>query len=229
MSEPRRTPRTAVIVLLALTVSVSIAASVGTRLGVPIAEHLTLVPSLVWRGEVYRLFSWVFLATDPLGLILACWMLWRFGGDLAREWGSDRFVTVFLGFAAGTGALTCLVALAWPRLAAMPLVGAWPISEAMLVAWALLYPERELYLYFVVRVSGWTAVLAVVVGTALFAFYYGLAPFVPHFGAQALMLLFMADLPRALRRVRRRLRRGRRHLRIVDDDEPPPKTPIWMN
>ena len=232
MSESKQAPSFAVKILVALTLAVSIAASVAAHLELPVADLFALVPRQVWRGEVFRLFSWVFLSGDPIGLGFACAMLWRFGGDLATPWGTKRLVLVYFGLAAITGALTCLVALTWPRLMATPLLGAWPISEAIFIAWALMFPERELYLYFVVRVSGWTAVLATFSTTVLFAFYFGPALFVSHFAAQALALLFMADLPRAMDRTRRRIRRiylGRRYLHVVERDDPPPTTPIWIN
>jgi membrane associated rhomboid family serine protease len=229
-------PPGAVIALVAATAILSLAAAIGERWGVPLARYLVLAPALVWSGEVYRLFTWQLIALDPIGLLLGCWMLWRFGGDLARTWGPVRFLVVHVGFAVGTGAITCLLALAWPPLLGATWLGAWPVAEALLIAWALLFPDRELYLYFVVRVRGHALVATVVGGTLLFALFFGLAPFVPDFAAQALMLLFMADLPAGLRALRRRRRAPPPHLHLVKDEEPdddgeppPPKTPIWLN
>ena len=73
--------------LLVLTIVCSVIGATSSRHGPPIFELGALVPSEVWRGQVWRLATWSFLEDSVLGLIFGCIGLYWLGRDLAREWG----------------------------------------------------------------------------------------------------------------------------------------------
>jgi membrane associated rhomboid family serine protease len=149
----------------------------------------------VFAGQLWRLLTWAFFELDPLGLIFAGLALFWFGSDLVRTWGPTRFLARYLGLAAGAAALTCAVALVWPGLRVRPFVGAWPVVSALIVAWAVVFPTRNILLYFVVPLHGRNLIYATLGGTLIFALLGGISNFVPHFGAQLLSLAALRGAP----------------------------------
>lgn len=229
-------------VLMGLTIVTSIAAAMGLRNGLPLAEWGVFVPALVWKGQVWRLVTWIFYELEPIGLIFAVLMLYWFGRELLERWGTGRFLGVYFGITALAAGLTTLIArFLWPEMWTLPFLGLWPIAEALVIAWATLFPEREIALYLVLRVKGKYLVPITVGLTVLFALFYGFDRFIPHFLAEGMMLLYMGQLRRGVLKWRlKRLERQKR--RYVDnvirldrrerdrDDEPPTgKPPRWLN
>jgi membrane associated rhomboid family serine protease len=227
---------TPVAVLMALT----IVASIGGALYSPLVQKGMLLPPLVWEGEVWRLVTWTFYEMHPISLVFAVLMLYWFGKDLCDAWGNAKFLAVYFGFSIVVGALTCLIGkFVWHAVWTVPQLGNWPISEALVIAWATLFPDREISLYFVLRVRGRTLILITIGLTVLFALYDGFASFVPHFLAEGLMLLYIGQgrrwyLKWKMVRLQNQAKRYVDNVRRIDgkDDEegPPGKPPTkWMN
>jgi membrane associated rhomboid family serine protease len=189
--------------LIAVTAVISIVSAIALRHGEtrPI-DYGLMLPSAVWHGQVWRLATWVFYELDPVSLVFACLTLFWFGRDLLAAWGERRFLAVYFGLAIAAAAVTCLVGLLWPAVAQIPRGGSWPAQTGLIVAWGALHPDRQLLLYFVVRVTGRQLVWITFLGTALFALFMGLPPFVPHFAAELLMLAWLGPVRRVL--IRRR-------------------------
>ena len=61
--------------LIATTLFCSIVGVIGERNGLPLIRLGILQPELVFRGEVWRLVTWVFFELQPISLIFACLML----------------------------------------------------------------------------------------------------------------------------------------------------------
>jgi membrane associated rhomboid family serine protease len=220
--------------LVVATVVVSIAAAVGGRSGVPLWRLLGLDAGAVWRGQVWRLATWVLLENQPLNLLFGGLVLWMFGRDLVDVWGPRRFLAAYFGVPAAAAAVACVVALAWPAVAAGSQGGFWVALNALVIAWALLHPFRQILLFFAVPVSGQALVWITVGGTVLFALFDGPAAFVPHLLAQGIAWLWVSGNGpgRWLRRIRlpRMRRRGRFEVIHVDRD-PDRKAPDrrWLN
>jgi hypothetical protein len=83
-------------------------------------------------------------------------------------------------------------------VAVVPQGGSWPVIDALVVAWGLLYPARELRLYGVVRMTGRQIVWITLAGTVLYALFRGLPAFVPHLSAELLMLAWLGPVHRML-------------------------------
>lgn len=172
---------------------------VSSILGAQIAgltEAGALVPGYVLRGEVWRLVTWVFFERSPVSLIFAALALYWFGRDLVRVWGPLRFLGAYASLAAAAAGVTCLVALAAPDLRRYLFVGAWPVVSALIIAWACVFPGRNMLLYFVLPLSGRNLIYATLGGTLLFALLGGsLAAYIPDFAAQLLCLAVMRGNP----------------------------------
>src|SRR4051812_19345611 len=120
-----RMPRV-IAALIIVTAVVSIAAALGARNGAPglTMAGLLVVPA-VWHGQLWRLVTWVLYETDALPLVFACLTLYWVGSDLARSWGARRFLLFYFGVAVAAAALTTLLGLVWPAVAAIPQGGSW--------------------------------------------------------------------------------------------------------
>jgi membrane associated rhomboid family serine protease len=215
--------------LLAATVVVSLAAVVGERNGFPLLQLFVLAPQAVWGGEVWRLATWVLVETEPLNLLFGGLVLFWFGRDLVEAWGERRFLATYFGIAAAAGALTCLAALAWPALQTYRFTGFWAAVDALIVAWALIHPFRQILLFFALPVSGKTLLWITVGGTVLFALFAGVAAFVPHLLAEGVAWVWVSGKGPGqwLRRLRLPRLRRRGRFEVIRADRDPDKN--WLN
>jgi membrane associated rhomboid family serine protease len=209
--------------LAGATLLISILAAVAGRSGVGLIALLPLSPRLVLFGQAWRLVTWPLAEGDAISLVFACLVLLWCGRDLAYAWGPGRLLAAYFGVAAVAGALTTLVGFLWPAVLDGFYLTPWALCDALIVAWAVIFPHRPILFMFVVRLMGRQIVWATVGLVALMALLYGPSRFVPHFLAMGLMWLYVrGESPRTLwLRLRFRLldlqrRRGRAHLRPVD-------------
>ena len=219
-----------VVWLSGAILALSCLAALDFRVGYGLLQYVTLAPELVLRGQVWRLVTWSFFELSPLGLIFGCLLLLMVGRDLADVWGTRRFLGAYLVLTVAVGALTVLVGLVWGDVRAWQYVTMWPMLEALIIAWAIWFPSRQILVYFVIPLSGRNLVLVTVGGTLIFALLLSINVFVPHFLAEGLTLAYLR-VP-AVGRFWQRLTLGMRggskrratHLRAVDrdrQDEPP--------
>jgi len=179
--------------LVAATIIVSVLAAVARLGGTSLASEVALIPGLIWTGQIWRLVTWVFLDDQPLSLLFSCMVLWWLGRDLVGVWGPRRFLGLYLSFAVIVGALT--VVIAWlvlgERGGLWPYYSAWPLVDALTIAWALYFPHRQVLIYFVLPLSGRNLIYLVVGGTILWALFNGPANYIPHLLAEGLMFAYM--------------------------------------
>lgn len=234
---PVRPPRpsTVVIVLIVVTAVCAVLAAVADRYGLPFYQWAVLQPDAFWRGQIWRPITWMFVEDSPIGLALRLVLLYWLGGDLAAAWGDRRFLYRYFLFGAAAGVATCLLALALPPLGREAWLGGWPLIEALTIAWATIYPDRDLYIFLILPLRG-RRLIALVIGlTVVTGLFLGFASVVPHLAAEALALVDAGGWwPRdVVRRIQRwRLRRRGPRLYVVEKDEAPPDKgdpPRWLN
>lgn len=199
-----------------------------------VAGLLALAPGGIVQLQLWRLVSWPFVQNEPFGLIFVALMFWWLAPQLMWGWGERRFWLRLLGITAGASVLTTLVAIVWSPAAA-PHVGAWPVINAMIVAWAMRVPDAQVNIWGVLPVTARTLALGVAGGTVLYALFGGVGAFLPHFAALAIAYALTRGLSagqlvgRAQESFRQQAQRRRaRHLKVVDKDRKgePPK---WVN
>ncbi len=109
-------------------------------------------PSLTFgRFWLWQPVTYMFLH-DGLGHILFnMLMLWMFGVELERRWGTEFFAKYYvvcgLG-AAATMVLWSFLPFGGDRMYASTLVGASGALYGLLLAYGLIYPDRPIYMYF---------------------------------------------------------------------------------
>jgi len=112
------------------------------------AREFGLIPALVEKGEIWRLFTYQFLHGGSFHLLLNMFALWMFGSELAPRWGANFFLRYYFLCAVGGGILFTLVSLGtW-----IPSVGASGAIYGILMAYAMWFPNRQVYLYFVLPI-----------------------------------------------------------------------------
>jgi hypothetical protein len=135
-------------------------------------DRISLDPSRVMAGEVWRLVTFLFMPPpDPTPLVILYFLLiWRFGTTLERQWSDFRFnlfvllgwsVSVIAAFAASAlvGRLVPEVAEGAMQLAPIHAPNAFLFSSIFL-AFARLYPDFILQVFFVLPVRiKWLALL----------------------------------------------------------------------
>jgi membrane associated rhomboid family serine protease len=155
------------LALIACQVIVFIASAVLDRPGAPqpFAERFLLLPQKVLAGEVWRPIT--FMVLPPVlgslsaGGIICSLLFWYFfylmGTALERTWGTFRYnVFLLVGYVA-TVAASFAVSFVMPDL---PGSNAF-LQGSVFLAFAYLFPDFELYIFFILPVKiKWLALLA---------------------------------------------------------------------
>lgn len=113
-----------------------------------LTREFGLIPRFVESGEIWRLFTYQFLHGGALHLFLNMFALWMFGSELAPRWGSRFFLRYYFLCAIGGGILFTLVRLGTSTAS----VGASGAIYGILMAYAMWFPNRQVYLYFVLPI-----------------------------------------------------------------------------
>jgi len=118
-----------------------------------------LVPRGVTHGlRVWQPVTYLFLHGGLLHLLLNMLVLWMFGSDVERAWGRHRFLRFYFWVGVGAGLANILVKtlidLTGPvlgpaglRPSEIPTVGASGAIYGVLVAAAILFPDRQVWLF----------------------------------------------------------------------------------
>jgi membrane associated rhomboid family serine protease len=128
------------------------------------ADALALVPSRILSGEVWRLFTWIFIPPieNPIWLVFALMLLWLYGDNLEADWGTFRLNLFYLVGMIGCTASAFFVGadLAFNTL----------LNLSIFFAFATLNPNYQLLLFFILPIKiKWLAFvsLALLVAQAL--------------------------------------------------------------
>ena len=129
---------------------------------------LWLTPQDVVHGQVWRLVTYMFLHAGPMHLLFNMLFLWMFGVELERMWGTRNFVKYY--FVTGVAAaLTTIVVSFVPLFDLGSLyfartVGASGAVVAVLLAYGLYFPNREILFYgiFPIRVKYFLLILGAI-------------------------------------------------------------------
>ena len=110
-------------------------------------------PVLVMQGQVWRVFAFPFIPplTDAIWLLFAWYIFWMMGSALEAKWGEFRFtIYLILGALLGMGASFLIPGVPITNIF-------W--GQTVFLAFAHLFPDFELRLFFVIPVKvrwlGW--------------------------------------------------------------------------
>jgi hypothetical protein len=167
-------PRLSSSKLVSTWIWATLAASiVGAVDGGWLARLAALAPSRIWRGELWRLVTWVFVERGALCLVLTCGCIYKLGGELAPRWGDRRLRRFLLEVLGGAALATSLLALLSADAWHLYRVGGWAVCDVLVIAWARQYPDATLALYGVVHLSGSRLITTTIGITIVFAIFRG--------------------------------------------------------
>jgi membrane associated rhomboid family serine protease len=167
---PRLTLSKLVSAWIWITLVASVVAAVD---GGWLVEWTALAPSRIWRGELWRLVTWVFVERSAVALVVGCACIYKFGGELATRWGDRRLQRFMLEIIAGAAAATALLALLSHGAWSLYRVGTWAVDDALVIAWARQYPDAIIALYGLVKLNGPRLIAATIGITIVFAVFHG--------------------------------------------------------
>ncbi|MGH7284987.1 MAG: rhomboid family intramembrane serine protease [Polyangiaceae bacterium] len=120
-------------------------------------ELLTLDLGRVRSGQVWRLVTYLFLPESDslIWILLSFYWLWLVGTNLENEWGPFKFNVYYLFGMVGT------TVAAWLTGGA---VGNFWLNTSLYLAFATVFPDFELFLFFIVRIKvKWLGILLALV------------------------------------------------------------------
>ena len=119
-----------------------------------IASLFSFNLAAVLRGEVWRLVSFVFVpdASSPITFLIMLSFYYYIGTSLERSWGTAKFNVYYL-----TGMLLSVLAtVAAALITGNPyysLYNAYFLNLTLLLAFACLYPDTQVMLYFIIPIK----------------------------------------------------------------------------
>lgn len=138
-----------------------------------VVDTLGLTPAVaLGAGHIWQLATYLFIhSPGSVGHVLFNMLaVWMFGVELERRWGTPFFTKFYFVCGIGAGVCTILVALlpfdASARLYVTTTIGASGAVYGLLMAWALLFPHRELLFMFLFPLKA--RVFVLIVGAVAF-------------------------------------------------------------
>ncbi len=124
-------------------------------LGIQLGAYLGVVPYFVThRFWLWQPVTYLFLHAGLLHLGFNLLVLWMFGCELERMWGSRFFLKYY--FLCGVGAGLCIALLSpappTPPYMPVPTVGASGALYGILLAYGIIFPNRSILLWFILPI-----------------------------------------------------------------------------
>ena len=186
------------------------------------------------NGFIFQLITYPLIEVNLMGFIFNSLVIWFIGSELEKQWGSKIYVRFLLINIIGVGIIYSLVNVLFfgTNTGAIPLHGLTGINFAMLIAYALLYPDRQmsLMMIFPMRARTFCWILSGI--EAYMALFSNLASAWAHLLAMVISYLIIRFQTKPLVRMALNAsfetkKRSKSHLYVVkDEDQKPPK--FWQ-
>lgn len=116
----------------------------------------------------WQLITYMFMHGSFGHLFFNMFALWMFGVELENIWGSKKFLIYYFITGIGAGIANLLIAPLFADVA--PTVGASGAVYGILIAFGMLFPNRSIYIYFLIPIK---AKYLVILYMAIEVFYVG--------------------------------------------------------
>ena len=126
--------------------------ALSPQMGVSLASRLYFNRDAIFAGEVWRVFTFLFLPPESslIFIVFALYLYYILGATLEKEWGAFGFTLFYLLGAIGAIASGMITGYATN----------YYINMSLFLAFAILNPDFELYLFFFVPIKmKWLAIL----------------------------------------------------------------------
>jgi membrane associated rhomboid family serine protease len=162
--------------------------------GMPLSVFIDTILPLYPIGNgfyFWQLFTYMFMHGGFMHLLFNMFALWMFGMELENQWGSKKFFLYYMLCGLGAGLSNLFIA---PLFAAGgPTVGASGAVYGVLIAFGMLFPERPIFIYFLLPIRAKYFVL-LYIGIEIYAGVTGTMDGIAHFahlGGAAVGFLYL--------------------------------------
>jgi membrane associated rhomboid family serine protease len=180
------------------------------------------------NGFVFQLVTYPFVETQLMSFIFSGLIIWFVGSELEALWSARVYTRFLLLTIVGVGLIYVLIHLGMNVYSA-PLHGLSGVNFALLVAYAVLYPHRQMSLMMIFPMQARTFCLILAGIEAYLAIFSGSLASWPHLFAMAIAFLIIRFqtnplIKKVLNSSFTPTRKKKGHLYVVKkDDENPPK------
>tara|TARA_X000001036_G_scaffold439986_1_gene493515 strand:- start:1254 stop:2078 length:825 start_codon:yes stop_codon:yes gene_type:complete len=128
-----------------------------------------IVPSNTFFNlMIWQPFTYLFFHGGVWHVFINMFVLWMFGSELEKIWGKKYFLKYYFLTGVGSGIITVLLSLN----SLIPVVGASGAIYGILLAYGLTFPNRKVYLYFLIPIK-----------VKFFVLFIGIIAFFSSFGS----------------------------------------------
>jgi membrane associated rhomboid family serine protease len=184
------------------------------------------------NGLVFQLFTYPFIETQLMSFLFNGLVVWFIGSELESAWGKKIYIRFLFIIVIGVGLLYSLVNLIFlfgTPVYFQSLHGLSGINFALLMAYSLLYPNRQMAFMMIFPMNAkafcWILV-AIEAYIAVFTSFSNSWAHLLAMGISFLMIHFQSNplVKKALNSTWRSRPQKKKHLYVVkDDDQNPPK------
>lgn len=142
--------------LLISNVAMYLLASIAgafTIQGAPLSSVINVLLPLYPIGDgfhIWQLFTYMFMHGGLMHLLFNMFALWMFGMELENGWGSQKFLVYYLICGVGAGLSNLFIGPLFSS--AGPTVGASGAIYGVLIAFGMIYPDRPIFVYFLLPI-----------------------------------------------------------------------------
>ena len=112
------------------------------------ANHFALSVEGIKEGYVWQFLTFQFMHAGILHIFFNSWMIWVFGRYLEAELGAGRFLALYFSSGVIGGVAQIVGGMGWPTHFGTITVGASAGAIGLMAAFAVLYPEERLTIFF---------------------------------------------------------------------------------
>jgi membrane associated rhomboid family serine protease len=122
--------------------------TLAPRLAAYLVTYFSLIPASVTHGLIWQVVTYSFLHGGIWHLLINMLTLWMFGSQEEQDWGSRRFLEFYVFCVVGAALVTiCVAYIGWGMTPETATVGASGGIYGLLLAYGMLYGDRELFLF----------------------------------------------------------------------------------
>ena len=184
--------------------------------GMRIEQLLGIVPILVWKKLfIWQIATYMFLHGGMFHILFNMFALSMFGSDMERLWGTRRFLIYYFFTGIGAGLMTVV----FTPNSVVPTIGASGAVYGLLLAYAIYFPERRIFLYFLIPVPVrlFVVIFGIIALLSSITSAGGGVAHLAHLGGLVFGWIYLKWAGNAI--AKWQTSRKRRHLHVVDFDD----------
>lgn len=135
-------------IILIISIGLFLIGAISNAVGAfKLAWILGLSGSGISKGFVFQLFTYPFVETSFMGILFNSLIVWFIGSELEKQWGERIYLRFLLLLVLGVGIIysaATILFLNGTNFYTSPLYGLSGINLAYLVAYATLFPDRQM-------------------------------------------------------------------------------------